>query len=135
MAVRGGIRLGIGAETWRLPGLLADLFLVDVAEQPEKPFKLGCHDACLGIGRIERFAQALKLLCELERQLDAGKVHPAPFDQVFHLTEPFDILVRVQPKVAGRPGWSDQTFTLILAERLRVHLDEPGRDADDKQWF
>ena len=44
--------------------------------------------------------------------------------------QPLEIRVRVEPRVAGRPLRTHQPLLLVDAERLRVHADQVGGDAD-----
>jgi hypothetical protein len=107
------------------------LALVDEAEHRQHAVELLVE----GTGAVpaDAGAQVAQAAGQLERKLDAGQVEPALLDQVLHLAQALDVAVGVESQVAGGARGGDQPFALVLPQRLRVHLQEAGRDADHEE--
>ena len=62
---------------------------------------------------------------QLQRQLDTGQIDSTFLNQGLDLAESVDVLAGLQTKIAGRPRRRDKTFALVLAQSLRMQLQEP----------
>src|SRR5439155_4576816 len=62
--------------------------------------------------------------------LDAGQVEPELGRQVLDRAQPLKVALRVEPRAAGRALRTDETLVLVNSERLRMHADDVGGDAD-----
>lgn len=87
------------------------------------------------IERLKLILKKAKALGEFQGELHAGQIQTAFFHQVFDLPQAFDVVVAIESKIAGRAGRCDKSLTFVLPKRLRMHLDQPGRNADHKEWF
>ena len=79
---------------------------------------------------LEPAAHALQLVLHREHALDAGEVQSELRRQSLDQPQPLDIPVGVQARVARRALRANEAPLLIDAQRLRMHADELGRDAD-----
>lgn len=79
--------------------------------------------------------ERLDLAGQLKRELDSGQVQSALFNQILHLTQPLNVAIRIQAEVPGRSRWSNESLTLVLAQRLGMHFNQTRRDADNEQRF
>src|SRR3954451_13856446 len=86
--------------------------------------------AHLALHPVEARVHAAKLVLEPEDVLDAGEVEPELARQPLDQTQPLEVRLRVQPRVAGSALRAHEPLLLVDAQRLRVHPDEVGRDRD-----
>jgi hypothetical protein len=69
--------------------------------------------------------------------VDALHRHPradrqaALLDQILDLSQPLDVLGRVEPQPPLRARRLDKLLSLVFPQRLRVHVQQPRGDADD----
>ena len=72
----------------------------------------------------------LQLVLEAEHALDAGEVQAEIACELLDQLQPLDVVVGVEPRVAGGALRVDEPLLLVDAKCLRVHADDVGRDAD-----
>lgn len=78
--------------------------------------------------------QLSEAILELEDPLDASRIH-ALILQLLNPMEAVDVLHREEPDPAFGARGPDQAESLVVAERLGVHVDETGNDADYEATF
>jgi len=116
---------------------IAQVLLVDVAEHAKQVVDFVAKPVDpSGFCRADVvIPQSLEFARELQGELHPGQIEAALLDKELDLPELLDVAVGVQAKVARRPGRGDESLTLVFPQGLRMHFDEPGRNADDKQGF
>src|SRR5579863_7316453 len=62
------------------------------------------------------------------RQIDAPLV-----DERLDESQPIELLTGIHPHTAQGALWPDQTEPLVLSQRLRMHVQQVGRHADEVQ--
>src|SRR2546423_13092936 len=82
-----------------------------------------------------RGAHLLHLLLELQDRLDARQVDFALVDKMFDSIKTLNVVQGVVPDLAHAALGLDQPDALVVAERLRVHVDHLGSDADREAWL
>lgn len=115
--------------------LRTHLGLIDKPEFPEDIIE-GVRQFIPGQLRRRRNGMlpcCLKLPGQFERKLYSGQIETALLHEVFHLTQSFDVVIRVESKIAGGTGRRDKAFSLILAQRLGMHFNEARRNTDYEQ--
>ncbi len=81
-----------------------------------------------------RLHTALKLIefaAQPDNLLDARQIDAKFLGQAANLAQVIDVALRIEACLTRRAARFDQTFAFVKAERLRVHIDEFGGDADD----
>ena len=86
--------------------------------------------AQLALQAVDACVCLLELVLEAEHELDAGEVEAEVGRQLLDQLEPLDVGVRVEARVAGGALRVDEPLLLVDAQRLRVHADDVGGDAD-----
>ena len=74
--------------------------------------------------------RAAQLVLEPQDELDAGEVEAELRRQPLDDPQPLDVGLRVEARAAGRALRPDEPLRLVHAQRLRMHADELGGDAD-----
>ena len=69
-------------------------------------------------------------LGHLENDLDARAINPEVADVAMTLLEPLDVSDRLESDLAVGAGRMNQAQALVVAQRLGMHSDELGGDAD-----
>src|SRR5690606_4417659 len=82
--------------------------------------------------RLDLRAQPLDLRLEGEDPLDAREVDALLDGEALDLAQDRDVPQRVAPPPAGRASGRDDAEPVVLAQGLRVHPGELGRDGDDE---
>src|SRR4029077_16089575 len=78
-------------------------------------------------------ANALDDLGNRQAPLHPRQVHTAFAHEVLDIFETIALVPRIQPHAADRPARLNESETLVLSERLRVHAEHPGRHAYEKK--
>src|SRR2546423_12682410 len=78
----------------------------------------------------QRGARLFHLLLDLQDRLDARQVDFARADKMFDSIKTLDVVQGVVPDLAHAALGLNQPDALVVAQRLRVHVDHLGSDAD-----
>jgi hypothetical protein len=65
--------------------------------------------------------------------MHAGQVHAGLVHQVLDEAKPAELFFRVDPHAPDRARRPDQPEPLVLAQGLRMHVEQPRRHADKVQ--
>ena len=71
-----------------------------------------------------------QLVLEPQHELDAGEVEADLGRQALDDAQPLDVGLAVEARAARRALRAHETLVLVDAQRLRMHADELGGDAD-----
>ena len=61
---------------------------------------------------------------------DASDIEPQLRGQVLNQPEPHDVSLRVEPQLAAGPRRRHEANSLVLPQRLRMHSQNAGRNAN-----
>src|SRR5919205_2583986 len=106
--------------------------LVGVEDEVAPVLPVHLRDLLLKLSLEPRDAppEPLDLVAEREDGLDAGEVEPELGREPLDEPQPLEVALRVEPRVPRRALRPDEPLLLVDPERLRVHADELGGDAD-----
>ncbi len=94
------------------------------------PLQLAHPFSQLPLETVEPRLHPSQLVLQPEDMLDAREVEPELGRQSLDQPQPLEILLGVEPRVAGGPLRLHEAPLLVDAERLRMHADEVGGDGD-----
>ncbi len=86
--------------------------------------------AHLPLQPVEPLAQCRELVLEREHAPHAREVEPELGRQPLDLAQPLEVVLGVQARAARRPPGTNEPLRLVDTQRLRVHADDVGGDAD-----
>src|SRR5262245_29826326 len=100
--------------------------LVDLLRKPAQ--QIGpCYRPVLGNDRPETTDE----FGDRPPMLNAGEVDPRLTDQRLDEPETVELITSVHPHASERSERLDEAESLVLAQRLRVHVEQLGRGADE----
>ena len=97
------------------------------------PVSEGDYANASAICAVEQRPDALHHLGHAQQPLDPGQVHPFVLDQALDEAQPLDFLGRVEAHAAEGAGRPHQPQPLVLAQCLRVHVEQARSDRDEDQ--
>src|SRR2546421_2098773 len=74
--------------------------------------------------------QPLHLVAQAKHRLDAREIEPELGREALDQSQTLEVALGVEPRVPGRPLRPHDPFLFVDSERLRVHPDNRGCDAD-----
>src|SRR5258707_10160282 len=88
------------------------------------------------MGKLAHLALHLDhLLAHIQNDLDSGQVHAHVSRKRQDYVQPLQVRIRIQPCVAERPRWLQQSHAFIQSERLRMQLINFRHSADHITGF
>jgi len=102
------------------------------AKRPGHARCISCHIAGtpLRLQPLDLGVRLAQLVLEPQHELDAREVQPELGREALDDAQPLDVRLAVQAGAARRARRAHEALRLVQAERLRMHADELGRDAD-----